>query len=73
MPPEDVEDNMRLLTGEGIIDLVGFFKALHQIGYAGGVAPETIGPRIPDDMPPEESARLALEKTAGVMAKAGVR
>ena len=25
----------------------------------GGVAPETIGPRIPDDMPPEESARLA--------------
>ena len=72
MPPEDVQDNMRLLPGEGIIDLVGFFRALRKIGYAGGVAPETIGPRIPDDMPPEESARLALEMTAGVMKKAGV-
>jgi hypothetical protein len=35
------------------------------------VAPETIGPRIPDTMPPEESARLALEMTAAVMKKAG--
>jgi sugar phosphate isomerase/epimerase len=72
MPPEDVQDNMRLLPGEGIIDLLGFFKALRQIGYQGGVAPETIGPRIPDTMAPEESARLALEMTAGVMKKAGV-
>jgi sugar phosphate isomerase/epimerase len=72
MPPEEVQDNMRLLPGEGIIDLIGFFKALRQIGYTGGVAPETIGPRIPDDMPPEQSARLAWEKTAAVMKKAGV-
>ncbi len=60
MPPEEVQDNMRLLPGEGVIDLIGFFKALRQIGYAGGVAPETIGPRIPDDMPPEQSARLRV-------------
>jgi sugar phosphate isomerase/epimerase len=72
MPPEEVLDNMRLLCGEGVIDLIGFFKALRQIGYTGGVAPEAIGPRIPDDMPPEESARLAWEKTAAVMKKAGV-
>jgi sugar phosphate isomerase/epimerase len=72
MAPEAVEDNMRWLPGEGIIDLIGFFRALQQIGYAGGVAPETIGPRIPDGMPPEESARLALEATLGVMRKAGV-
>jgi sugar phosphate isomerase/epimerase len=72
MPPEEVQDNMRLLPGEGVIDLIGFFKALRQIGYAGGVAPETIGPRIPDDMPPEQSARLAWEMTAAVMKKAGV-
>jgi sugar phosphate isomerase/epimerase len=72
MPPEEVQDNMRLLPGEGVIDLIGFFKALRQIGYAGGVAPETIGPRIPDDMPPEQSARLAWETTATVMKKAGV-
>ena len=72
MPPEAVEDNMRLLPGEGIIDLIGFFTALQKIGYQGGVAPETIGPRIPDSMPADESARLALEMTAGVMKKAGV-
>ena len=72
MPPEEVRDDMRLLPGEGVIDLVGFFQALKAIGYRGGVAPETIGPRIPDGMPPEESARLALEATLAVMRKAGV-
>jgi sugar phosphate isomerase/epimerase len=72
MAPEAVQDNMRLLPGEGIIDLNGFFRALAKIGYDGGVAPETIGPRIPDTMPPEESARLALEATVAVMKKAGV-
>lgn len=72
MPPEEVRDDMRLLPGEGVIDLVGFFGALKSIGYRGGVAPETIGPRIPDTMPAEESARLALEATTAVMRKAGV-
>jgi sugar phosphate isomerase/epimerase len=70
MPAEEVRDDMRLLPGEGVIDLVGFFRALASIGYRGGVAPETIGPRIPDTMPPEESARLALEATRSVMRQA---
>ncbi len=72
MPPEQVRDDMRWLPGEGVIDLVGFFRALKAIGYRGGVAPETIGPRIPADMPPEASARIALEATLTVMRKAGV-
>jgi sugar phosphate isomerase/epimerase len=72
MPPEDVQDNMRHLAGEGVIDLVGFFQALKAIGYQGGVAPETIGPRIPDGMPPEESAKLALDATTAMLKKAGV-
>ncbi|CAN5522694.1 hypothetical protein BH09GEM1_BH09GEM1_25260 [soil metagenome] len=72
MAPEEVRDDMRLLPGEGVIDLVGFFRALEAIGYQGGVAPETIGPRLPDTMPPEESARLGLESTLAVMKKAGV-
>jgi sugar phosphate isomerase/epimerase len=72
MPAEQVRDDMRLLPGEGVIDLVGFFGALKAIGYRGGVAPETIGPRIPDTMSPEESARIALEATTAVMQKAGV-
>ena len=72
MPPEDVLDNMRWLPGEGVIDLAGFFQALKAIGWTGGVAPETIGARIPDGMAPEESARLALEATTAVLKKAGV-
>ena len=72
MPPADVRDDMRWLPGEGVIDLVGFFQALQAIGYQGGVSPEVIGPRIPKEMPPEESARIALEATTAVMKKAGV-
>jgi sugar phosphate isomerase/epimerase len=72
MPAEQVRDDMRWLPGEGVIDLVGFFKALKAIDYRWGVAPETIGPRIPATMPPEESARIALQATLKVMRKAGI-
>jgi sugar phosphate isomerase/epimerase len=72
MPAEEVRDDMRLLTGEGVIDLVGFFHALKAIGYEGGVSPETIGPRIPEGMPPEESARIAFDATMAMMKRAGV-
>ena len=71
MPPADVRDDMRWLPGEGVIDLVGFFQALGQIGWQGGVAPETIGPRL-DDIAPEQTARMGLQSTAAVMTKAGV-
>jgi sugar phosphate isomerase/epimerase len=70
-PPADVRDNQRLMPGEGIIDLVGFFQALKKIGYAGGVSPEPLG-RLTPGMTPEEAARLALETTRAVLKKAGV-
>jgi sugar phosphate isomerase/epimerase len=70
-PPEEVRDNQRLMPGEGIIDLMGFFGALKAIGYADGVSPEPLG-RIPADMTPEAAARLGLETTVAVMSKAGV-
>jgi len=71
MPPEEVRDDMRLMPGEGAIDLVGFFQALNTIGYAGGVSPEPLG-RVTPEMSAEEAARLALTTTLGVMKKAGV-
>ncbi|MEO8562455.1 MAG: sugar phosphate isomerase/epimerase [bacterium] len=71
MAPEDVRDDMRWLPGEGVIDLIGFFQALKAIGYQGSVLPEVIGPRIPKEMVPEESARIALDATIAVMRKAG--
>ena len=70
-PPEDVRDNQRVMPGEGAIDLVGFFQALKKVGYTGGVSPEPLG-RVPAEMSPEESAKLALDTTLAVMKKAGV-
>jgi sugar phosphate isomerase/epimerase len=70
-PPEDVRDNQRLMPGEGIIDLGGFFQALQKIGYEDAVSPEPLG-RVGADMTPEDGARLGLETTTAVMKKAGV-
>jgi sugar phosphate isomerase/epimerase len=69
--PEDVRDNQRVMPGEGIIDLTAFFQALRTVGYAGGVSPEPLG-RVPNEMSPEEGAKLALDTTLAAMKKAGV-
>lgn len=66
MPPEEVRDDHRVLPGEGVIDLKGFFATLRDIGYAEGVSPEPIG-RIPKEMSPEEGARLGLTTALAVM------
>jgi sugar phosphate isomerase/epimerase len=71
MPPEDVRDSMRVMPGEGIIDLVGFFQALKKIGYADGVSPEPLG-RVTQEMTAEEAVKLGLDTTMAVMKKAGV-
>lgn len=70
-PPADVRDNQRLMPGEGVIDLRGFFQALKKIGYTDGVSPEPLG-RVSADMSPEDGARLGLDTTLAVMKKAGV-
>jgi sugar phosphate isomerase/epimerase len=70
-PPEDVRDNQRLMPGEGVIDLIAFFKALQKIGYEDGVSPEPLG-RVPEGMSAGEGARLGLDTTVAVMKKAGV-
>ena len=54
-----------------MINLVGFFQALKKIGYQDAISPEPLG-RIPEDMSPEDGARLGLETTLAVMKKAGV-
>jgi sugar phosphate isomerase/epimerase len=71
LPADQVRDNQRVLPGEGVIDLAGFFQALKNIGYHDGVSPEPIG-RIPKEMSAEEGARLGLETALAVMRKAGV-
>ncbi|HKX00520.1 MAG TPA: sugar phosphate isomerase/epimerase family protein [Bryobacteraceae bacterium] len=71
LPPDKIRDDERLMPGEGVIDLVSFFRALKKIGYDEGVSPEVFGRGL-KDMAPEEGARMGLETTRAVMRKAGV-
>jgi sugar phosphate isomerase/epimerase len=71
LPPDKIRDDERLMPGEGVIDLVGFLGAIKEIGYEDGVSPEVFGRGL-KNMPPEEGARLGLEKTRAIMRKAGV-
>jgi sugar phosphate isomerase/epimerase len=71
MPPEDVRDNVRLMAGEGVIDLVGIFKTLKEMSWAVSVSPEPLG-RIPKEMSAEDGAKLGLETAQAVMRKAGI-
>lgn len=71
IPAEQVCDSQRVMPGEGIIDLVGFFQALKKIGYDEGVSPEPLG-RITPEMTADEAVKLGLETTTAVMKKAGV-
>lgn len=70
-PPEEVRDNDRMMPGEGVIDLAGFFRTLHKIGYDDAVSVEVLGRGL-REMPAVEGARLGLESTRRVMEKAGV-
>ena len=71
LPAEKIRDDERLMPGEGIIDLVSFFRALKEIGYDEGISPEVFGRGL-SKIPPEEGARMGLETTRAVMRKAGV-
>ncbi len=70
LPAEKIVDSERLMPGEGVADLVGFFGALKKIGYADGVSPEVFGRGL-KEMDPEAGAKLGLETTLAVMKKAG--
>ncbi|MFS0723234.1 sugar phosphate isomerase/epimerase family protein [Paenibacillus sp. 1P07SE] len=58
VPVEEALDNDRIYPGEGVIDLAGFLKALHAIGYNGPVAQEILTPA-----PPTESAEALAERS----------
>ncbi len=69
--PELIRDNQRLLPGEGVIDLVGFLRALQKIGYSDAVSVEVFGDGL-QDLSPEEAAKLGLTTSRAVFRKAGV-
>ncbi len=70
LPMEQVKDDQRLLPGEGVINLVGFLRALQRIGYDDALSVEVFG-RL-KDVPPDEAAKRGLESSLAVFQKAGV-
>jgi sugar phosphate isomerase/epimerase len=70
LPPEQIRDDHRLLPGEGVINLVGFLKALQTIGYTDALSVEVFG-RL-KDVPPEQAAKMGLDASLAVFRKAGV-
>lgn len=71
LPPEKIRDDQRLMPGEGIIDLVGFLRALQTIGYRDALSVEVFGRAA--SMTPEAAARLGLQTSLAVFRKAGVQ
>lgn len=71
VPPAEVLDADRLIPGEGVIDLAGWFRAVAATGFDGPVAPEVLGPRL-KDMTTAEAATACREGMAAAMRAAGV-
>lgn len=72
MPADHVRDNERLMPGDGVIDLVGFLQTLEKIGYHDALSIEIFG-KFVQAMTPQEAARVGLEKSRAVFAKAGLK
>jgi len=58
VPVAEVLDNGRLYPGEGVIDLVGFIRALQKIGYTGPVTQEIL-----TQAPPEGTLEQLLDRS----------
>jgi sugar phosphate isomerase/epimerase len=72
LPPEKIRDDERLMPGEGVIDLVGFLKALQKINYTDALSVEVFGRGL-KNMTPEAAAKLGLETARAVLRKAGIK
>ena len=72
LPEEEIRDFERLMPGEGVVDLNGFFGALKKIGYEDGLGPEIFGRGL-DKTPPADGAALGLFWTQKTMRRAGIQ
>lgn len=72
VPLDRLLDNVRHLPGEtGVINLVGFLRALGSIGYDGPVTPEPFSEKV-NRMEPEEAVKATGEALGRVWRLAGL-
>ncbi|MEK3917635.1 sugar phosphate isomerase/epimerase [Paenibacillus sp. FSL H7-0331] len=72
VPLAEVLDNERVYPGEGVIDLTGFLRGLHQIGYTGLVAQEILTPQ-PSTEPSSVLLKRSQEAFRKVYTEAGLQ
>lgn len=73
VPIDEHIDNQRALPGEtGVIDIGGFLKALHQIGYDGPITSEPFSQKL-REMPAEQAAKVTADNLAKIWKIAGLR
>ncbi|HEX4125419.1 MAG TPA: sugar phosphate isomerase/epimerase family protein [Tepidisphaeraceae bacterium] len=70
LPPEEILDSRRLLPGEGVIDLAGFFRNMQEAGYTGPVSLEAF--HVVKDLPPKEAAAKAWTACKKVLTEIGM-
>ncbi|MFY0758770.1 sugar phosphate isomerase/epimerase family protein [Metabacillus dongyingensis] len=71
VPITEVLDNDRLYPGEGVIDLVGFLKALKRIGYKGAVSQEILTLQ-PQREPADTLVKKSADAFDGLFTSAGL-
>ena len=72
LPPEQIRDNERLMPGEGVIDLKGFFKALEADRLRRTRSARRFSGRGLREMAARAGRAPGSESTRKVMEKAGV-
>lgn len=68
IPPPQLDDSMRVLPGEGVIDLDGYLGSIAARGYDGPVAVELFSAEL-RAMAPVEAARKAFTATANALSR----
>lgn len=71
LPLGEIQDADRLIPGEGVIDLAGWFGAVAATGFTGCVAPEVLGPRL-QGLTTEEAATACRAGALRALEAAGV-
>ena len=71
VPLEDLDDQDRLMPGEGVIDLAGWLQAIASTGFDGTIALEVLGPRLAD-LDPDACAQQGIASLRSVFAEAGL-
>jgi sugar phosphate isomerase/epimerase len=70
VPRERLDDQDRVMPGEGVIPLADWLAAIAATGFEGYIALEVLGPRLAG-LSPQECARLGKESIDDLLAGAG--